>query len=172
MSFADETVYGVEDIGEIKEIRAENCVTLFRRSSFYYIKAVIGGAECLAYWSPHMRKVHFFDDRKDALFSDELNEKLKWATGETEEQKQTRRALQLENPAYWDKDRFSRLPPSKRNEILAEMGSVSFDALKSLPPLHLKRLTAAHLYDWLHCAGYQNTAEVVEFVENLIKKKK
>lgn len=169
-SFTDKTVYGVDDINEIKAIRAENRITMFRRSSYYYIKIVIDGTESLTYWSPYKKELHFFDCKKDVAISDELHEKLKSETGETEEQKQVRRALQLENNAYRDEDRFSRLPLSKRNEILAEMGTVSFDALKSLPSHHLERLTAAHLYDWLHCAGYQNTAEAVEFVENLIKK--
>ena len=171
-SFADKTVYGVGDISEIKEIRSENRITMFRRSSYYYIKVLIKGREHLTYWSPHIKELHFFDCKKDALISEELHEKLKRETGETEEQKQVRRALQLENATYRDKGKFSRLPLSKRNEILSEIGAVSFEALKSLPSHHLERLTAAHLYDWLHCAGYQNTVEAVEFVENLIKNRK
>ena len=170
--FLGGTVCGVEDISAIKEIRLENRITMFRRSSYYYIKVVIDGKEDLAYWSPYMKALDLLNHKKKVAISDELHEKLKRETGETEEQKQVRQALQLENVTYRDKDRFSRLPISKQNEVLAQIGTVSFDDLKSLPAHHLARLTAAHLYDWLHCAGYQNTAEAVEFVENLVKNKK
>ena len=52
------------------------------------------------------------------------------------------------------------------------MGQVSFEDLKSLPKHHLKKLSVAHLYDWLHCSGNTGNPEAVAFIEDLAKTRK
>ena len=80
--------------------------------------------------------------------------------------------LQLENYHYGYKDGLSRLPIEMHEKIFEKMGQVSFEDLKSLPLLHLKRLTIAQLYDWLHCSGNTSNPVAVAFVEDLAKLRK
>ena len=57
-------------------------------------------------------------------------------------------------------------------KIFEKMGQVSLEDLKSLPLLHLKRLTVAQLYDWLHCSGNTGNPDAIAFVEDLAKSRK
>ena len=101
--------------------------------------------------------------------SDALHEKIQLLTGETPNQTKTRELLQLENYLYGYQDGLSRLPIEKRNEIFEKMGQVSFEDLKALPKHYLKKLSVAHLYDWLHCSGNTGNPDAIAFVENLAK---
>ena len=99
-------------------------------------------------------------------------EKMMVLTGDTKKQREVRTLLPLENYLYGYKEGLAKLPTHQRWKVYGELAKVSFEDLQSLPKHHLKRLTLAQLYDWLHFAGYEKDAQAVAFVEALASQRR
>lgn len=169
--FAEKQVYDIDDIEKIQDIERGK-MSFFNRATHYYLKVCVKGNSYKATWFPVEKELHMNCYEKRIKISDALHERIEFLTGETNEQRKTRELLQLENYLYGYKDGLSRLPIEKRNEIFEKMGQVSFEDLKALPKHHLKKLTLAQLYDWLHCSGNTGNPEAVAFIEDLAKTRK
>ena len=169
--FAEKQVYDMEDIDKIQDIRRGR-ISFFNRATYYYLKVQIKGQLYQAEWWPTKKELRMNCYEKRVNISDALHERIEILTGETNEQRKTRELLQLENYLYGYQDGLSRLSIEKRNEIFEKMGQVSFEDLKALPKHHLKKMSVAQLYDWLHCSGNTGNFEAVAFVEGLAKTRK
>ena len=167
----EKEIYDIGDISEINDIE-RGPISFFNRRAYYYLKVFIRDRFYKAQWEPIKQELRMncFEDHIE--ISEALHEKIQLLTGETPKQTKTREFLQLENYHYGYKDGLSRLPIEKRNEIFEKLGQVSLEDLKSLPLMHLKRLTIAQLYDWLHCSGNTSNPVAVAFVGDLAKLRK
>lgn len=169
--FAEKQVYDIDDIDNIQDIQRGR-MSFFNRKAYYYLKVQIKGRLHQVEWWPTAQELRINSYEKRVKISDALHERIELLTGETDEQRKTRELLQLENYHYGYKDGLSRLPIEKRNEIFEKMGQVSLEDLKALPEHHLKKLSVAQLYDWLHCSGNTGNPEAVAFIEHLAKTRK
>lgn len=169
--FAEKKVYDIDDIEKIQDIERGK-MSFFNRAAYYYLKVQIKDRLHKAEWWPTEKELRINCYEKRIKISDALHKRIEFLTGETNEQRKTRERLQLENYLYGYKDGLSRLPIEKRNEIFEKMGQVSLEDLKALPKHHLKKLSVAHLYDWLHCSGNTGNPEAVAFIEHLAKTRK
>lgn len=169
--FVEKAIYDIDDIAKIEDIERGR-MSFFNRATYYRLKVQIKDRLYQAEWWPTAQELRMNCYEQRIKISDALHEKIEILTGETKEQRKTRELLQLENYLYGYKDGLSRLPIEKRNEIFEKMGQVSFEDLKALPKHHLKKLSVAHLYDWLHCSGNTGNSEAVAFIEDLAKTRK
>ena len=169
--FVEKAIYDIDDIAKIEDIERGR-MSFFNRATYYRLKVQIKDRLYQAEWWPTAQELRMNCYEQRIKISDALHERIEFLTGETNEQRKTRELLQLENYLYGYKDGLSRLPIEKRNEIFEKMGQVSFEDLKSLPKHHLKKLSVAHLYDWLHCSGNTGNPEAVAFIEDLAKTRK
>ena len=167
----EKEIYDIEDVVEIKDIE-RGPMGFFNRRAHYSLQLFIRDRFYKAWWEPIKKELRMNCFECYIEISDALHEKIQLLTGETPNQTKTRELLQLENYHYGYKDGLSQLPIEMREKIFEKMGQVSLEDLKSLPLLHLKRLTVAQLYDWLHCSGNMGNPDAVEFVEDLVKSRK
>ena len=169
--FAEKEIYDMDDISKIQDIERGR-ISFFNRATYYCLRVCVKGRFYKAEWRPTQKELRMNCYEKRVKISEALHERIAILTGETNEQRKTRALLQLENAPYSCQDGLSYLPIEKRNEIFEKMGQVSFENLKALPKHYLKKLSAAQLYDWLHCSGNTGNPEAVAFVEDLVKIKK
>jgi hypothetical protein len=101
--------------------------------------------------------------------SDNLLEKIKCLTGETENNIRTRKFMQLGNFLYETKKNLS---DEQMQKVFADFSNVSLKDLQSLPKCWLDRIDDARLSDWLKCSGLQGDKEASNYVENIIKNRK
>ena len=169
--FAEKQVYDIDDILEIQDIR-RGSVSFFNRAAYYYLKVQIKDRLHKVEWRPTGKALRMNCYEGRIKISDALHARIEDLTGETKAHRKTRELLQLENNLYGNKDGLSYLPIEKRNEIFEKIGQVGFEDLKALPKHHLKKLTLAQLYDWLHCSGNTGNEEAVAFIDDLAKTRK
>ena len=169
--FAENQIYDISDITEIKDVE-RGPIGFFNRRAHYSLQVFIRDRFYKAWWVPIKKELRMNCCESYIEISDTLHEKIQYLTGETPGQTKIRKLIQLENYHYGYKDGLSRLPTEMRERIFEKMGQASLEDLKSLPLLHLKRLTVAQLYDWLHCSGNTGDLAAVEFVEDLAKSRK
>lgn len=167
--FVEKEVYGVEDITDIKN------VTLSRRGSMcgykisYKMEIQIKGKYYVVLYFPHTDNLKINSYEGQIKLTNQLQDKIKVLTGETEENIRTRKLLQLGNFLYCYDGSITRYSLEQQNKVFNDLAKVSLEDIKALPKHWQEKLSTPLLYDWLKCAGYSGDTEANEFVENLSK---
>ncbi|MBR2871651.1 MAG: hypothetical protein IKB98_09815 [Clostridia bacterium] len=169
--FVDREVYGVEDITDIKNVTLSRRGSMFGWRISYDLECEIDGKYYkMQYYPSCWLKANCI--KGEIEITDQLLDKIKALTGETENNIKTRKLMQLGNFLYCYDGSISRYSLEKQNKVFSEMSMVSLEDLKSLPKHWLEKLSKAQLYDWLKSAGYSGDNEANEFVEALLKERK
>ena len=169
--FVDREVYGIEDITDIKNIVLNRRGSMFGWRIYYELECKID--------SKYYKMKYFPSNVESALWanspqgkikiSDELLEKIKALTGETQENIRTRKLMQLFNFSYEHKDKWT---DEKQQQIVSDFSKVSLNDVQSLPAHWLDKIDDARLYDWLKCSGLQDYKEVRDYVDGIINVRK
>ena len=169
--FVDREVYGIEDITDIRNVKLNRFGSMFGWRISYELECKIENRYYkMKYFPSNIEKVlHANCPQVKIKISDNLLDKIKGLTGETDENRRTRRLMQLGNFLYETKKYLSN---EQMQKVFTDFSKVSLQDLQSLPKRWLDRIDDARLYDWLKCSGLQGDKDVSDYVEDIIKNRK
>ena len=167
----DREVYGTEDITDIKNVKLNRRGSMFGWRIHYELECKIENRYYkMKYFPSNLENVlHASCPQVKIKISDNLLEKIKVLTGETDENIRTRKLMQLGNFLYEIKKNLS---DEQIQKIALDFSNVSVKDLQRLPKCWLDKIDDARLSDWLKYSGLQGDKEASDYVESVIKIRK
>lgn len=169
--FVDREVYGTQDIADIRKVKLNRQGSMFGWRIYYDLECKIENRYYkMKYFPSNIENVlHANCPQVKIKISDNLLDKIKGLTGETDENIRTRKLMQLENFLY---ETNKTLSNEQMQKVFADFSKVSLQDLQSLPKCWLDKIDDARLYDWLKCSGLQGYKDASDYVEDIIKNRK